>query len=169
MFDLPGVKTGSDIETLFKAVGFLVVQWGHAEQSLDLMVGSIFSYFDRHPLLKEGRPRNLEPKIAFLSKCIDNLPELEQFRVESQQLLPRFAIAGKKRNDLVHGAISEFSIRDGAFMFLKIDVRPKEIHSIRPVFLEDSAWPEFRWELLVLGRDGLSLAQRMWDRLKKRE
>lgn len=36
-FDLPGVKSGSDIETLFKTVGFVVVQWGYAEQSLDLI------------------------------------------------------------------------------------------------------------------------------------
>lgn len=41
-FDLPGVKLGSDIESLFKAVGFVVVQWDHAEQCLDLMVAAIF-------------------------------------------------------------------------------------------------------------------------------
>jgi len=35
-FNLPGVKQDSDIESLFKSVGFIVVQWGHCEQSLSL-------------------------------------------------------------------------------------------------------------------------------------
>jgi len=164
-FDLPGVKPDSDIETLFKAVGFVVIQWGFAEQSLDLMVANIFHCFAGHPLLKR-RPQHLQPKIEFLEKCFAEMPALEQFRAESVLLLPRFAAAGKKRNDLVHGAISEISIEDGAFKFLKVDVEPKEHHSIRSVFFAESGWPEFRKELLDLGRDGQSLAQRVWDSLK---
>ncbi len=57
-FNLPGVKPGSDIETLYKAVGYVVVQWGFAEQSLDLMIANIFYSFDGHHLLKR-RPQNL--------------------------------------------------------------------------------------------------------------
>jgi hypothetical protein len=34
LFDLPGVKPGSDLEALFKAIGFVVVQWGLAEDLL---------------------------------------------------------------------------------------------------------------------------------------
>lgn len=166
-FDLPGVKSGSDIETLFKAVGFVVVQWGVAEQSLDLMAANIFHSFDGHPLLKR-RPQPLEQKIEFLEKCFSEIPELEQFRAESVLLLQRFAAAGKRRNDLVHGAISEIKIEDGAFKFLKVDVKPKEHHSIRSVFLAESDWPAFRKELLALGRDGQTFAQRVWDNLKVR-
>jgi hypothetical protein len=161
-FDLPGVKPGSAIETLFKAVGFVVVQWGFAEQALDLMVASIFHSFDGHPLLKR-RPTNLEKKVEFLRECFTKLPALEQFSAESDTLLTRFSVAGKKRNDLLHGAIATLSAEDGAFMFLKIDVVPKEHHSIRSVFLDDSDWAAFRKELLGLGKDGQSLAQRVWD------
>lgn len=164
-FDLPGVKPGSDIETLYKAVGFVVVQWGYAEQSLDLMVANIFHSFDGHPLLKR-RPQHLEPKVEFLAACFSEIPELAQFRAESETLFHRFAAAGKKRNELVHGAISKISIENGAFIFLKVDVKPKEHHSIRSVFLAESEWPAYRKELLGLGRDGQSLAQRVWDSLK---
>ena len=166
-FDLPGVKPGSDIETLFKAVGFVVVQWGFAEQSLDLMVANIFHSFDDHPLLKR-RPTNLEAKVEFLRECFAKLPELEQFSAENDALLTRFSVAGKKRNDLVHGAIATLSAGDRAFTFLKIDVVPKEHHSVRSVFLDDSGWIAFRRELLGLGKDGQSLSQRMWDSLKAR-
>lgn len=164
-FDLPGVRPGSDIETLFKAVGFVVVQWGFAEQSLDLMVANIFHVFSNQHSLKR-RPTNLEPKIEFLRHCFATIPALEQFRIESEMLLPRFSASGKRRNDIVHGAISETSMENGSFMFLKVDIKPKEHHSIRSVFLDDSDWPAFRKELLWLGREGQSLAQRVCKSLK---
>jgi hypothetical protein len=130
-------------------------------------VAIIFRSFDGHPLLKR-RPQNLEPKVEFLRECFVKIPELEQIRVESDALLTRFSVAGKKRNDFVHGAIATLSAEDGAFMFLKIDVVSKEHHSIRSVFLDDLDWPAFRRELLSLGSDGQSLGKKVWDVLKAR-
>lgn len=129
------------------------------------MVASIFHSFDGHPLLKH-RPPHLVPKLKFLEQCFAEIPDLAQFRAESVTLFPRFAAAGKKRNELVHGAISEISIEDGAFMFLKVDVTPKEHHSVRSFFLAESEWTVFRKELMALGKDGQSFAQRVWDSLK---
>lgn len=166
-FDLPGVEPGSDIEKLFKGIGFVVVQWGFAEQSLDLIVASIFHAFDGHPSLKR-RPQHLEPKIEFLTECFTTFPELAQFKVEGEALMDRFSATGKMRNDLVHGAITATSEEDGAFMFLKIDVRGKQPHSVRSIFLDDSDWTDFRRELLRLGKDGQSLTRRVWDTLKER-
>lgn len=166
-FDLPKVKPGSDLETLFKAVGFLVVQWGQTEQNLDLMVAELFWSYKRHPLFKR-RPRNLEPKVKFLRDCFEQLPDLAQFRAESDPLLSRFLAAGEKRNDIVHGGIADLSMMNGGFIFLKIDVIPKEHHSIREVFLDDSDWPAFRKELLDLGKDVQLLSRRVRDTLKAR-
>lgn len=166
-FDLPGVKPGSDIETLFKAVGFITVQWGFAEQSLDLMIAVIFHSFEGHPVLSKRRPQFLDPKVELLEKCFAEIPELSQFRPEIKPLLARFSSSGKRRNELIHGAISSIEIEDDSFMFLKVDLKQNE-HHIRPVFLEASDWPEFRTELLRLGRDGQALAQRVWDSLKER-
>jgi hypothetical protein len=166
-FDLPKVKPGSDLEALFKAVGFIVVQWGQTELNLDLMVAMLFGFFKGHPLFKR-RPRNLEPKVKFLRKCFEQLPELAQFRAESEPLLARFINVGEKRNDIVHGGIADLSIKGSAFIFLKIDVFPKEHHSIRQVYLDDSDWPLFRKELLDLCKDVQSLSQRVRDSLKVR-
>lgn len=164
-FDLPGVKPGSDIETLFKVVGFIVVQWGQTEQNLDLMVARLFWVFKGHTLFNQ-RPRNLKPKVVFLRKCFEKLPELAQFRAESEPLLARFLSVGEKRNEIVHGGIADLSIKDGAFMFLKMDVIPAKNHSIRQVFLSDSDWPAFRKELLHLEKDVQSLSRRVRDSLK---
>jgi len=165
IFDLPRIKSGSDIETLFKTVGFIVVQWGLAEQTLDFIVAAIFHGFEKHPSLKR-RPQNLEQKVDFLRDCFAKFPELKQFQAENEALLSRFSVAGKKRNDVVHGAIADYSVENGTFTFTKIDVVPKEHHSIRTVFLNDSDWPAFHKELLGLGSEGLSLAQRVQDILK---
>lgn len=165
-FDLPGVKPGSDLETLFKAIGFVVVQWGSAEQSLDLMVANIFYYFNGDPSLKK-RHRNLEPKVKFLQERFAEFPELAQFRAESETLFSRFLEVGKKRNDLVHGGMASLSIENGQFILLKLDVSPIG-HHIRSVVLDEVEWPAFRKELLRLGKDGLSLAKRVSDSLKAR-
>jgi len=157
-FDLPGVEPGSDLESLFKTVGFITVQWGFAEQSLDLMMASIFHSFDGDPLLKK-RPRYLEPKVKLLRKCFTKFPELHQFTAESDELLSRFLAIGKKRNDLIHGAIANLSAEEGAFKFLKVDVSPNEQHSVRVVYLRDEEWSEFRRELIRLGAEGNSLAK----------
>jgi len=100
-FHLPGVKPGSEIESLFKAIGFVVVQWGSAEQSLDLMVAAVFHRFVGNSLLKR-RPRMHAAKLDLLRKCFSQLPDLEQFRVDGEASLSRFAIAANKRHDLVH-------------------------------------------------------------------
>lgn len=167
-FSLPGVEPGSDSETLFKAVGFVVVQWGMDEQHLDLIVAAIFHRFGGCPPLNKQRPMNLSQKIKLLRQCFTEFNELSQFQAECDALLARFASAGKRRNDIVHGAIADLSAEDGAFIFSKIDVVPKEHHSIRSVFFDDSDWLAFRKELLGLGRESLSLAQRVWDALKER-
>lgn len=165
-FDLPRVEPNSDIETLFKTVGFVVVQWGLAEQSLDLIVANIFHSFNGHHLLKR-RLQNLEPKIKFIRDCFSEIPELKSFSAEGNVLLTRFSDAGKKRNDIVHSAIASLSIKDGSFRFLKIDVSPKEHHSVREVLLEDSDWKSFRKELLNLGKEGQRLAQKIYSSTNK--
>ncbi|MCC8997510.1 MAG: hypothetical protein LM517_10805 [Nitrosomonas sp.] len=165
-FDLPGVEPNSNFEKLFKTVGFVVVQWGMDEQNLDLVVAVIFHRFGGAPLLNR-RTTNLTQKIELLRQCFAEFTELKPFKTECDALLIRFADAGKRRNDIVHGAIENFSAEDGMFTFLKIDVVPKEGHSIRPVFLDDTEWSAFRKELLTLGKESLSLAQRVWDTLKK--
>ena len=164
-FDLPGVKPGGDLETLFKTVGFVVVQWGTTEQELDLMVAGLFHSFGGHPLFKR-RLQNLEPKVKFLRECFEQLPELAKFHAEADLLLTRFLNVGTLRNDIVHGAIADLSMKNGVFTFLKIDVVAKEHHSIRQVFLADSDWPAFRKELLGLGKDVQSLSRKVRDSLK---
>lgn len=127
------------------------------------MMASIFHSFDGDPLLKK-RPRDLESKVELLRKCFTKIPELQQFAAESNELLSRFLAIGKKRNDLIHGAIVNTGVEEGQFKFLKVDVSPTEQHSVRLVYLRDEEWTEFRRELIRLGKEGNSLAQRVGEK-----
>ena len=163
-FELPKVEYGSDLDELFRSVGFVVVQWGYAEQSLDLMAASIFHFSKDHSLLKR-RPKQLERKVEFLTECFASIPILRPLQPEADALLTTFLRIGKVRNDLVHSAIGDFSLRDGAFMFLKIDVVPGASHNFRQVFFAESEWPSLRKELLHLGKESQSLARKVQNAL----
>jgi hypothetical protein len=41
-----------ELDSLFKAVGFVVVQWGQAEQSLELATGILYGELNGKPLAK---------------------------------------------------------------------------------------------------------------------
>jgi hypothetical protein len=43
-----------DMDALFRAIGFVVVQWGQAEQSLDLLVAALFQECGGKPLAKKN-------------------------------------------------------------------------------------------------------------------
>lgn len=164
-FELPGVELGSDIEQLYKAVGFVVVQWGNAEQALDLLVVAVFSRYDGHELLK-NRPKHLGPKIEFLRKCFATFPELAQFKKDCDDVLNRFDALSQSRHDIMHGAIDSIFAENGVFSFTKIDVKPKQHHEVRTVVLDDFDWIEYRRALMKLGADGISLSRRVWDAVK---
>ena len=104
VFDLPGVKPGSELESLFKAVGFVAIQWGFSEQSLDLMVASIFHTFDGHPLAKR-RPQNLEAKVDFLRKCFTGIPKLTQFAAEGDAYSGDFPRSQRNETTLCTGPL----------------------------------------------------------------
>ena len=80
MFQLPGVKQGSDLESLFIAVGFIVIQWGQAEQALDLIVSSLSHAYPgkkakRLPvMLAKGRNDQIE-RLFGLAPLNDDEPD----------------------------------------------------------------------------------------------
>jgi len=165
-FDLPGVEPNSDIETLFKAIGFVVVQWGCAEQTLDMLVSIIYPIV-KDKIKKEKQPVFLTQKTEFIRKNLDCHPILQQFSSEIIPLLTRFEVAGKKRNDLVHGAVTSLSSENGAFKFGKLDIRKDDVPLLRPVLLDDSEWADFRKEILALGADGILLVKRALEILRE--
>jgi hypothetical protein len=162
-FDLPGVMQNSDEETLFKAVGFVVVQFGCAEQVLDMLTFIIFPKSKKPP---KKQPVLLTAKTQFIRDNMDCHPILQQLKIEIDALLTRFEKVGEKRNDIVHGAITSLSLENGSFKFAKMDIVKGDVPTIRPVHLDDAEFSNLRTELLSLGADAIILVKRAMDIVK---
>ena len=160
MFQLPGVKQGSDLESLFIAVGFIIIQWGQAEQALDLIVSSLSHAY---PGKKAKRlPVMLETKIEFLRKHIPTTPELSPAAKDLEALLVEFESLAPKRHDIVHGAITGIAPTGRGFTFLKLDA-DKEYNTTRLVHLSQNEFPFLRRRLLRLAAEAIRLARVVVD------
>ena len=160
MFQLPGVKQGSDLESLFIAVGFIIIQWGQAEQALDLIVSSLSHAY---PGKKAKRlPVMLETKIDFLRKRIPTTPELSPSAKDLEALLVEFESLAPKRHAIVHGAITDIAPTSKEFTFLKLD-SDKEYNTTRLVHLSQNEFPFLRRRLLRLAAEAIRLARVVAD------
>jgi hypothetical protein len=164
-FDLPGVMPNSDEETLFRAIGFVVVQWGVAEHVLDMLVSIVFPIV-KDKIKDKKQPQFLTHKTKFVRNHINCHPVLQQLSVEITKLLERFEKTGKKRNDLIHGAITALSPENGSFKFAKLDIVTGDVPTLRPVHLDDAEWTGFRKELLSLEADAIQLVKKAMDIVK---
>jgi hypothetical protein len=163
----PGGTTYEDeeLDALFKAVGFVVVQWGQAEQSLELAIAILYQNLGGKPLAKR-LPKMLETKLDFLSKCLAKIPTLGHLKADGEALVADFRKLSDKRHDLIHGAIASVSPIDGGFNFAKLDIRDDK-HVVREFRLEGSEFPKLTKELIDLGSQATTFAHRLWELVRK--
>lgn len=161
--DLPSVKSGSTFENLCKTIGFVVVQWGHCEQSLELLVNTLFLQYGGNKLPKRKRmPKQLGEKIAFMRECARGLPALAPFRVELESLATSFESLAQKRHDLVHGALTDTTALNGVYSFIRLETHP-DIHEVKEFQYDLKAFPSLAESLLSLGKDAPRLARLVFD------
>jgi hypothetical protein len=118
-----GTKYDDDeLDALFKAVGFVVVQWGQSEQSLDMLVAMIYQQLGGKRFAKR-LPKMLATKLDFLHKCFSNIVALAPFKAEAGKLIADFGRLSDRRHDLIHGAVASLSSQNGAFLPTRTDHR----------------------------------------------
>ena len=160
-----GNTTTEELETLAKAVGLIVIQWGQAEQSLDLLVAVLWQSFDGSRFAKRI-PIMLELKLKFVRASITSEPALASHTAATEQLMKAFERLGALRHDLIHGAVASISPIDNAFIFAKLDVR-EGFHHHREVRIEAKEYDPLIGELVLLGRRALQLATAIFDQAKR--
>lgn len=160
MFKLPGVQQGSDLESLFIAVGFIVIQWGQAEQSLDLIVSSLSHAYEGKKAKR--LPLMLKSKVDFLRKRLPTTPELSSAAADLEAMLSEFEALAPMRHDIVHGAIAGIVPTSRSFTFLKLD-SDDEQHTTRLVHLCQADFPPLRRRLLSLTGEANRLARIVLD------
>jgi hypothetical protein len=154
-----------ELDSLFKAVGFVVVQWGQAEQSLDMLVAMIYQQLGGKQFAKR-LPKMLSTKLKFLTECLSKISVLAPFRADGDALVADFQRLSDRRNDLIHGAIASLSPHNGAFVFAKLDIED-DLHRVREFRFESSEFPVLTKDLIDLGAHATSLARLIWELVQK--
>lgn len=141
----------NDLEILAKAIGLIVLQWGQAEQGLDLLVAMLWQDFNGKRHAKKI-PKMLEPKISFIRKCFSSELILKKESEITSQLLNRFEEMSNLRHDLIHSAVTSISHIENSFVFYKLDIKDG-FHYHREVRLEAEEYPVIIDKLVALGRN----------------
>jgi len=160
---LPGVKPGTTAESLFKTIGFIVINWGHCEQSLELLVNTLFLQYGGNKLPKRKKmPRQLSEKLSFVKECSESLPSLSSFRTELDSLVSSFDAVTQMRHDLMHGALTDAPVVNGVYSFIRLETHP-DIHEVKDFQYDLKAFPSLAEALLRLGVDAPKLGRRVFD------
>lgn len=117
-----------DYRALCQAIGFVVINWALAEQSLDGWVAIAYHDHGGKDLWK-SIPKPLSVKVQFLTQCFNELPSLASLKSDALGLLPRVTTLADRRNDLVHGAITSMTAVDGIYAFTKLDFEKQAIRA----------------------------------------
>jgi hypothetical protein len=154
-----------ELDALFQAVGFVVVQWGQAEQSLDLATAGLYQRLGGKALAKR-LPKMLETKLEFIEKCLTKLPILVHLRADGVGLVADFRRLSATRHDLIHGAIASVAVKDGGFDFMKLDFKDNN-HVVREFRFEGEDFPKLTKDLIDLGARATTFARQLWDLVQK--
>lgn len=151
-----------DFRSLCTSIGFVVVNWALAEQSLDFMVETIYNKCAGNTLEKQ-LPRAFQRKVEFLRKAFRTSVALQVYAEEGNKLLDRMVPLAQQRHDLVHGVVVSIESVNGKFPIDKLDYQAQE-HIMRRIEFAPNTFDNLTQELLNLGTDltrfGTSLVQR---------
>jgi hypothetical protein len=160
MFKLPGIAAGSDIETLFRTVGFIVVQWGHAEQSLEMIVSTLYDWYPGEKPKK--LPFMLEKKLDFIRNSATSTTEPLIFAPDLIKLADDFESLADVRHNLIHGAITSFEPEGDTFTFIKLR-SSNDVGNLNAFPLSSADFPSLTKRLLCLGKEATHLARKLWN------
>lgn len=140
-----------DYQALCKAVGFIVVNWAIMEQSLDGCVSLVFHEY-AGKARRKNLPGPLSAKLEFLTDCFSTIPKLSGHKDRALTLFSRIESVASRRHDLVHGAITDVTAKDGVFYFAKLDYQ-KQAYRVRDVHLDLRRFDELAESVLDLGSE----------------
>jgi len=154
-----------ELDALFQAVGFVVVQWGQSEQSLDFATRILYKHLGGKALAKR-LPKMLDTKLEFIEKCLAKLPTLARFRADGERLVADFRNLSATRHDLIHGAITSVSMTNGGFDFMKLDFNNDD-HVVREFRFEGEDFPKLTKDLINLCAGTTAFAQQLSKLVQK--
>lgn len=150
-----------DLNALYTAIGYLVTIWALMEQGLDATVAQLFhNYGGKSP--KKRLPIGLKNKIAFVNSCFAASPALVARADEVRQLMNDVTVLRRKRDDLVHAAMTKLTHDNGVFNFRRLDAR-KDMHHIVNVSIDMKQFPALATSFVELSKKVHALADSLFS------
>jgi hypothetical protein len=105
-------------------------------------------------------PKPLSVKVEFLTDCFKHVDSLAAFKDEALPILARFTALANKRHDVVHGAITSITSKDGVFSLHKLDFEKQAIR-LREVSFDGHKFDALAKEILDLGGAAADLGNKL--------
>jgi hypothetical protein len=137
-----------DFQDLCACIGFVVVTWAFAEQSLDRIVSVIYDQCGGSTITK-NTPWSLKPKIDFLRQAFKQFVALQPYAEQGNEILDSLSALSQQRHNLVHGVVTRINLEDGIFPIEKFDYRNKTLEKIQ---FDPIAFPQLAQDLVDLGK-----------------
>ena len=152
---------GAELRELYSQFGFIVVQWGHCEQMLEILTNILYNIYDCKKLTGAKRiPRPLAEKLTFVKKCILKSPSLAPFQSDLEAVIAGFEELTQARHDIIHGALVDMYATNGIFTFMRLETHP-DIHEVKEFPYDLTAFPALKVKLGHLGGAATKIAERL--------
>jgi len=150
-----------DLGVLYMTVGHMVIMWALAEHALDQCIAVVFhACGGKH--IDDRIPVSLKRKVKFLRRAFNQLPLLVPRREGALKLLARVTEIAPRRNELVHGALTNVIANDSKFRFAALDYTP-HLHRVRAVELDLNNVPSLNHQVIELAADVAAFVRALAD------
>jgi len=147
----------TDIEALYRAVGYTVVSWALIEQALDFCIEVVFHCCGGEKINAEI-PRALKAKLRFMRKSLRQLEPLQPVKDRGLALMDETSALKPQRDNIVHAAVKGVKSASGIFEFSKLHAK-QTTHYVEDVEFDLTRFPEFSREIERLETHMLGFAQ----------
>jgi len=154
----------ADLDSIAKAFGLVVINWGNAEQSLDMLIALLWQSFPTRAYSRKI-PMMLAPKLEFGRKAFAAVDALRPFQQEAESVFAEFDRLSNLRHDLIHGAVASLAPVDGHFVLNRFDIHDG-FHHVREVRIPVAAYPHLVRDLVNLGGNAYKVAAKVFDLAK---
>jgi hypothetical protein len=152
-----------DLDNLARMVGLLVIQWGSAEQTLELMVSALFNSGSGPKVKSRKVPQQLTAKLEYLSRCTDHMLELKPIKINVDKLVEDFKMLSDLRHSIIHGAASSINHVDGVYSFGRIDLA-SGVQTHRTITLDVREFDKHVSKFIKLGADAYAVGNFVFDK-----
>lgn len=159
-----------DMKTFCMEIGLVAQWWAMTEQAFDTWVAMIYHRLGGRTEVDPNIYQNFKRKVRFLKKSFRQLETLKGFSDDATPLLNKALTLCGKRNDLIHGILTELKPIDGKWHMVVIDYdTPKDQihwHKLRHFTVSHSDFRDYEKALGPLAEDVAAFAAYLKTSLK---